>query len=192
MTGTRVEEIFEDACASILSNHHMADLQYQAMKSIGPIYYTEEEQAYAKKINDRYPKGTMEGLAKTNCLPKEYVGQPLVGENFPALDIDDIFTGSSDVGDLSMKAPLSMLVTACWPSGAPAHTWGVVATGAMSIGHKGMLHAAKTMAIAALDLYSDPALLRKVRREFGKAILEHPYKCPIPDQIQPPSYKQEA
>jgi aminobenzoyl-glutamate utilization protein B len=62
----------------------------------------------------------------------------------------------------------------------------------MSIGHKGMLHAAKTMAVAALDLYSDPTLLKKVRQEFEKAINEFPYKCPLPDHIQPPSYKQEA
>ena len=192
MTDTQVEEIFEDACTSILNNHHLADLQYEAMKIVGPIIFTDQEQAYAKKINDSYAKGTLEGLAKTNHLPKKYMGQALVGDNFPALDIDDVFTGSTDVGDLSWKAPVSMLVTTCWPSGAPAHTWGVVATGAMSIGHKGMLHAAKTMAVAALDLYSDPTLLKKVRQEFEKAINEFPYKCPLPDHIQPPSYKQEA
>ena len=44
-------------------------------------------------------------------------------------------------------------------AGIPGHSWAVTATGAMSIGHKGMLHAAKAMAIAAADLVDDPDLI---------------------------------
>ena len=55
--------------------------------------------------------------------------KPLVGENFPALDEGFIMTGSTDVGDLSLVAPVSMLQTACYATGSPGHSWGNVATG---------------------------------------------------------------
>ena len=51
-------------------------------------------------------------------------------------------------GDLSRRAPLSMLNTTCWPTNAAAHSWGVTASGGTSIGHKGMMYAAKVMAAA--------------------------------------------
>ena len=54
-----------------------------------------------------------------------------------------------------------MLSTTCFASGTPGHSWGVVATGRTSIAHKGMLHAAKIMALTAMDLYTDPEHLRK-------------------------------
>ena len=65
---------------------------------------------------------------------------------FPALDEGIIATGSTDVGDLSQVVPVSMLATACFPTGCPGHSWGEVAPSGMSIGHKGMMHAAKIMA----------------------------------------------
>ena len=97
-------------------------------------------------------------------------------------------TGSTDVGDLSWKTPLSMLTTACWVTAASAHTWGIVATGATSIGHKGMMHAAKIMALAAIDLYTDPELLQKAQDEFKKSIAAHPYQSPLPAELKPPRH----
>jgi aminobenzoyl-glutamate utilization protein B len=38
----------------------------------------------------------------------------------------------------------------------------------MSIGHKGMLNAAKTLAFTAVDLMSDPALVQKAKAEFDE------------------------
>ena len=93
------------------------------------------------------------------------------------------------MGDLSQITPLSMLNTACFTTGASGHSWGIVATGAMSIGHKGMMHAAKIMALAAIDCYSDPKHLEKARAEFDKATKDHPYRSPLPDYVKPPRYE---
>ena len=79
-----------------------------------------------------------------------------------------ILTGSTDVGDMSWKVPLSMLMTACWTTASVGHSWGVVATSGMSIGHKGMLHAAKIMALTAMDLYTDPQHIQRARAEFAR------------------------
>ncbi|MEZ4660756.1 MAG: hypothetical protein R2911_24645 [Caldilineaceae bacterium] len=70
-----------------------------------------------------------------------------------------------------------------------AHSWGVVASGGMSIGHKGMMYAAKVMARAALDLFAEPARLEAVRAEFDAAVSATPYIAPIPADKQPPQFE---
>jgi aminobenzoyl-glutamate utilization protein B len=196
MTETTVEEQFRGGCSSVLNNHYLADLQYEAMQLIGPIQFTEEEMAYARTINEAYPEETARNIFKHMRVPddmkahiKELAGQPLIGENFPAWNEDHIGTGSTDVGDVSWITPLSMLNTACFATGAAGHSWGIVATSGMSIGHKGMMHAAKIMAVAATDLYADPEHLRRAREEFEQATRDNPYKTPLPEDTQPPRYR---
>ena len=51
-------------------------------------------------------------------------------------------------------------------AGRAAHSWQAVACAGSSIGIKGMLVAAKTMALTLADLYGDPALLATAKEEF--------------------------
>jgi aminobenzoyl-glutamate utilization protein B len=53
--------------------------------------------------------------------------------------------------------------------GTSAHSWQATAAGGTTIGLKGMMVAAKTMALTAIDLLSDPAHVRQARAEFEKA-----------------------
>jgi aminobenzoyl-glutamate utilization protein B len=115
-------------------------------------------------------------------------GQPLLGENFPAWNQDRIGTGSTDVGDVSWITPLCELNTACFATGSAGHSWGHVATSGMSIGHKGMMHAAKVMAVAAMDLWLDPTHLREARKEFERETAGRPYTSPLPEDTLPPQY----
>jgi aminobenzoyl-glutamate utilization protein B len=62
----------------------------------------------------------------------------------------------------------------------------------MSIGHKGMMHAAKIMAVAAMDVYTDPEHLRAARQEFEEATEENPYVTPLPDDVQAPRHPNPA
>jgi aminobenzoyl-glutamate utilization protein B len=194
MTETRLEEIFQGGCSSLLSNHYLADLQYEAMKFVGPINFTAEEQAFAQQVVKGYPQGTIQSNLERDLLPKhpevyqELKNKVLCSQNYPALDEGEVGTGSTDVGDVSQITPLSLLSTACMPLGLPGHTWGVVASSGTSIGHKGMLHAAKIMALAAMDCYSDPIHLQKALQEFEEALRDNPYSCPIPDEVQPRQY----
>jgi aminobenzoyl-glutamate utilization protein B len=199
MTETTVDEIFHGACSSVLSNHTLADLQYAVMQRIGPIVFTDEEKAYAQQVNDAYPLDSAEDLFQGLAVPEELQAtiealrqQPLLGENLPAMNESQIGTGSTDVGDVSWITPLSELSTTCFATGAAGHSWGIVATSGMSIGHKGMMHAAKIMAIAAADLYSDPAHLEKARQEFDAATRDAPYTTPLPDHVQPPTFRNPA
>ena len=189
MTETELEEIPVAGTTCVLNNHTLADLQHQAMQAIGPIDFTAEEQAYAAEINANNPPGNKTMIMNYMGLAPHQLNDSLIGDVFGSVDKGRIFPASTDVGDLSWKAPVSMLNTACWPLNAAAHSWGVVASGGMSIGHKGMMYAAKVMAQAALELYTNPATLQAVRAEFEAATSATPYISPIPDDKLPPQNK---
>lgn len=196
MTETTVERTLNGGCSNVLNNHYLADLQYEAMQAIGPIHFTEQEMAFAQEINDHYPDENARDLFAHLTVPKELEervreleGQPLIGDNLPAMDAGHIGTGSTDVGDVSWVTPLSMLRTACFATGAAGHSWGIVASSGTSIGHKGMMHAAKVMALTAADLYSDPQHLQAARQEFERATCERPYTTPLPEHVKPPRHE---
>lgn len=196
MTETRAEEIFESATSSTLPNKYLADIHYEQMKLIGPITYTEEELAFAAEINRQVghdPQDTRQYLEKSSLPPEikthalTLADQPLIGEVFPALDEGHVGGGSTDVGDLSRTVPVCMLWTACWAGGVPGHSWAVTATGHNSIGHKGMMFAAKTMALAAIECFMNPQHIVKAWEEFRDAQPQG-YTNPIPTHIVPPRY----
>jgi len=69
---------------------------------------------------------------------------------------------------VSWAAPAASFTTATWVPGTPAHSWQAVAAGGTAIGRKGMMVAAKTLALTALDLFLDPALVRSAREEHER------------------------
>jgi aminobenzoyl-glutamate utilization protein B len=69
--------------------------------------------------------------------------------------------------------------------GAPGHSWQTVACSGMSIGHKSLIFAAKTIAGSALDLIADPALIEKAREDHKDRLKGQIYKSPIPDELGP-------
>ena len=76
--------------------------------------------------------------------------------------------GSTDVGDVSWVTPTLHVSVTTAPRGVPWHAWPVVAASGMSIGHKGMLLAAKTLAATMVDLFEDPPPREGIRAEFEK------------------------
>ena len=187
MTETKLEIEQVHGASCVLNNHVLADLQYQAMQEIGPIEFSEEELAFADAINKNNPPGVDTMVAKQIGLPPGQQPPPMVAGPYPSLDIGDLSTGSTDVGDLSWQTPLSMLRTACWPTNVAAHSWGVVASGGTGLGHKGMMYAAKVMARAAIELYQNEELLQSAQAEFAEATAATEYVSPLPADKQPPT-----
>ena len=198
MTETGLEVKLNGACSSVINNHCLADLHFKAMEELGPIAFSADELEFARAVNAQFPPEAIRPFEGLRIPPgmRERVAaaerQPLVAENFPAWDEDHVATGSTDVGDVSWIAPLSMLSTACFPTGAPGHSWAETAAAGTSIGHKGMLHAARIMALAGIDLYSDPAHLERARREFEQRTAGKPYRSPLPDDLVAPRYPEQS
>ena len=81
---------------------------------------------------------------------------------------DPSSAGSTDVGDVSWVVPTIGLGTATWVPGTSAHSWQAVASGGTSIGRKGMMVAAKTIALTAIDLFKNPKMIQEATDEWAK------------------------
>ena len=185
MTETTLEENFVSGAYNMLSNDVISEHMMTVLEELGPMEFTDEEKAYGKAIAEAFPKELREYMLEADKLPRSIVDQGLNGEVWPIRDAGQVMPGSTDVSDVSWITPTSQITTTTWALGIPGHSWAVTATGAMSIGHKGMLHAAKAMAITAADFILDPALLQRAKDKFAEDTAGRPYQCPIPAHVMP-------
>ena len=93
------------------------------------------------------------------------------------------------MGDVSYAVPTVGVNTATWAPGVPAHSWQAVACGGTETGIKGMMVAAKTMALTAIDLYTDPTLIQKAKEEFTEAKGNYKYKPLLGDRKPALNYR---
>ena len=70
--------------------------------------------------------------------------------------------------------------------GAPAHSWQFASCAGSTIGEKGMIYAAKVMALYGLKLIEKPELIAQAKEEFDRQMEGRSYKCPIPDGMRMP------
>jgi aminobenzoyl-glutamate utilization protein B len=185
MTETTLEENFVSGAYNMLSNQAIGDHMMEILEELGPLEFTEEEKAYGDTIAKSFPENLRAQLLAFDKLPKELIETGLNGEVWPIRDRGEVMPGSTDVSDVSWITPTAQITTATWALGIPGHSWAVTATGGMSIGHKGMLHAAKVMAMTGADLITNPDLLKAARDEFAESTAGRPYQCPIPAHVQP-------
>ena len=153
-----------------LVNETGAKVLHKNMELVGPIAYTDEEIAYANKIMEEY------GLKQ----------QGIKGEIAPIIETkENPDGGSTDVGDVSQIVPDIALSATTAPYKCPWHSWGVVACGGMSIGHKGMLFAAKSMAATMVDLFENEKLRDDIKAEFKKRKGDEVWEPMVPDGPAP-------
>jgi amidohydrolase len=77
--------------------------------------------------------------------------------------------GSSDIGNVSQVIPAIQPMVQIAPHGTPIHSRAFEAAAVTPLARQGMCQAAKTLAMTAYDLLSDPALLKQARAEFEAA-----------------------
>ena len=173
-TGTRMEYEVIHGLYNLLPNETLAKLVYENLKQVGGYTLDEREQAFAKKIRESLGDKLI-ALNSTNEV------QPFI--EYPP-------RGSTDVGDISWVVPTAGLSTATWVPGTPAHSWQAVASGGMSIGMKGMLIAAKTLALSGHDLFLQPNLIQRAEEERKKRTGEGwEYKALLGDRKPPLDYR---
>ena len=94
--------------------------------------------------------------------------------------------GSTDVADVSWAVATGGMNAATWVPGTSAHSWQAVAAGGTSIGNKGMIVAAKTLAMTAIDLLTNPELVESVKTEHRERIPEGWEYVPLLGNRAPP------
>ena len=175
-TGTRVEYEVIHGLFPMLSNEALQRRMHANLERVGGVVYDETERAFAELIRPTLVNaGPLESAAEVQPYMPRKGG------------------GSTDVADVSWVVPTAGVRTATWVPGTPAHSWQAIAAGGMSIGNKGMIVAAKTLALTAVDLFTDAELLATATAEYReKAGADFEYVSLVGDRDPPLDYRKPA
>jgi len=174
-TGTTVDYEVIHGIYALLPNEALARVMDKNLRQVGGVNYTPEELAFAEKIRATLPEDAPPLSSAAEIQPFERRGAE---------------GGSTDVADVSWVVPTSGLNTATWVPGTAAHSWQAIAAGGTSIGMKGMLVAAKTLTLTAIDLFSDPKLIADAKAEYQRAVGPNfVYQSLVGDRAPPLDYR---
>ncbi len=147
----------------LLLNNTLAEAMQVNLEKVGGVNLAAEEIEFGKKLQATF-SFTPPSLESAGII------KPLKSEETSG-------GGSTDVGDVSYAVPTVGMRAATWIPGTPAHSWQAVACGGTEIGTKGLMVAAKTMALTAIDLFTSPALIEKSKQEFLNTKGNYQYKA---------------
>jgi aminobenzoyl-glutamate utilization protein B len=170
MSRTKVAVHIDTDCHEIVPNLPLSRVILRNLERVGPPKFNDADRDLARRLQEplraefavkvRQPlSDTIEPLAK----------QPYAPDG-----------GSTDVGDISWMVPTSGLDTVCFAAGSPGHSWQNTAAIGSPIGHKGLLVAAKVLALSAVDLLQDPHALQDARADFQERRKGREYTTKVP------------
>ena len=173
-TGVEVDWEIIHGNHPVLINETLAKMMAVKLRQVGGIEYDEREEAFAQEL---YP---------TLVKPKFGLGSQTEIQPYEVR----LGYGSTDVGDVSITVPTVELRVATWVPGTSAHSWQAVAASGMSIGFKGTQVAAKTLALAAIELFENPELRAAARAEFiDRRGEDFVYEALLGDRSPPLDYR---
>jgi aminobenzoyl-glutamate utilization protein B len=174
-TGTKVDWEVIHGNNPLLVNEPLAKMMDAKLRQVGGISYSPEEQKFAETIYASFDNPELGLGSQAEIQPYEVT----------------LGYGSTDVGDVSYATPTVGLRTATWVPGTSAHSWQSSAASGMSIGFKGTQAAAKTLTLAAIELYTNPELRAEAKAEFDKARgPDYVYKSLLGDREPPLDYRK--
>jgi len=176
-TGTTMDFEITGGLYSRLPNEILGRALHANLERVGGVEYDANEREFATKLYATLPDGSP---------PIESAAQV-----YPFAVLAAALPSSTDVGDVSWVAPTAGFAAATYVPGTSNHTWQAIAAGGMSIGNKGMLVAAKTMALTAVDLFTNTNLISKAKEEFeGRRGPDFVYKPLVGDHPPPLEYRK--
>jgi aminobenzoyl-glutamate utilization protein B len=169
MSRTKVKMQIDTDCHELIPNAPLSKLVLKHLKKVGAPKFDKADHDLAKQLQTsiRADFGLKE-MKPLNDTIDEFPDKPYVD------------SGSTDVGDISWHVPTGGLSTACFAAGSPGHSWQNVAAVGSPIGHKGMMVAAKVLALSAAELLQSPAELKAARADFQQRMKDRKYTTLIP------------
>lgn len=162
---------------NMLVNDTLGRVMDQALREVGPPQWTPEEVAFAQAITAQLPAGR-------KATPVSEIRPYAIGGGGG---------GSTDVADVSWVTPTAGMGAATWAPGTPAHSWQAVAAGGTSIGSKGAVVAAKTLALAGARLLTEPALVSAAQAELEERRgADFTYQAMVGDRAPPLDYRNAS
>lgn len=174
MTETTFDTKIDSTDANIVPNGPLSRLAQKNLEEVGGFRYTPEEGRFAEELQKSIPTEAAGKLDSTAAI----VPLTPVDPNAPA--------ASTDVGDVSWTVPTIGFTAATFVPGIAAHSWQAAACAGMSIGQRGMVVAAKAIAITVADLFADPKLIEEAKADLERQLKGNRYESPIPVDQKPP------
>jgi aminobenzoyl-glutamate utilization protein B len=152
-------------------NKAAGELFQSNIELVGMPKWTEEEQTFARALQKELGKKEVGFPTKVKEIEKP--GTTLGG-------------GSSDVGEVSLVAPMATIRIPGQVPGVINHHWSTTSSNYGSAAWKGLNAGAKAIAASAIDLMTRPAELKKLRDEFEETSKKYPYHSYLPVDSKPP------
>lgn len=154
-TGTRVEWKQIGGTFDTLPNDTLGRLLDRNLRAMAPsLTYTPAEEAFIAGLKKNNPAGGIDGKQT----------------DIDAYSVNEINYGSTDVGDVSYVVPTAGIRTATWPVGTPGHSWQSTSASGSSVGAKGAVVAAKTLAVTAAELFQSPDVIAAAKAEHQRQL----------------------
>ena len=150
-TGTKMEYEVTGGVYELLPVDTLARVVRVNLATVGGVKYTAEEIEFGKKLQKSFI-GTKPAISEAATI-EEYI----------PMEPNNRSSGSTDVADVSWVVPTVGFRAATWIPGTPSHSWQAVACGGTEIGTKGMMVAAKTLALTGIDLFTQPVIIEKAK-----------------------------
>lgn len=166
MTDTEVEVEDGNSYSDYIPNDCLNRVAWEQLQKVELPVYTEEERELAARLRLTFSENAGNGGGGQ----KERRQEPIAGNLVPYEGTGGCLPVSTDVGDVSYLVPTVQLYTACCASGTPGHSWQMVSQTGCSIGEKGMITAAKVLALTALRLFEKPELLKGAWEEHKRKV----------------------
>jgi len=151
-TETTVETVVQGGTFDRLPNETLSLSMHKNLQMVGGVNYTAEEKAFAEQLSKTFGSRSVPLESAAQVQPFKYSHT----------------NASADTGDVSWVAPTVGMTAATYVPGTPGHSWQAVSCTGSTIGFKGMMVAAKTMTLTAMDLFNDKTLLDAAKKEFDE------------------------
>jgi aminobenzoyl-glutamate utilization protein B len=169
-TQTSAKVLVYTGIYDLLPNSPLAERMQAHLEHIGIPVFSEEEQAFARELQQNYGVEP-EGMAT---------------ETLSLADENTSMGFSTDVGDVSWNAPTMGCGMPTMPLGVSVHTWAATACHGMSIGLKGALQATRVLAGTGIDIMTDAELRQAARADFERRVRGRPYVSPLSPEMKHP------
>jgi aminobenzoyl-glutamate utilization protein B len=174
MTDTEVTERVLGAAWPSSFNRPLAEAMHANIQRVGMPQWTESDQALARAAQ------AMMGQAEPRGLPVEVQAELRESEQ-------GMGGGSDDIAEVSWNVPTARLRYPGNIPGMTGHHWSSGIAMATPIAHQGANHGARVIAMTAIDVIADPALLAAAKQYFTEVTTkDYQWASLIPLDARPP------
>lgn len=174
ITETSVDILDVSGSWNLLPNQTLNKIVHRHLQAIGGVKLTPEDVRFAEEIRKSLP----ESVRAANPLSQ--------ATEVARMQDAGIFPASTDAGDISWIVPTAHFGIATFVPGVAPHTWQATACAGSAFGRKGMIIAAKALALTAIDLFENPTPLATARAEFDRRRAGVIHRSVIPVNAKPP------